>query len=145
MTNISKGAKVTLHFSLAFDSNAESIIDSTFEGEPAQFIVGDGSLPEGFESYLMGMQVGEDQTFSVLPEKAFGQCNPNNIQVMTRKDFTDMQLEEGLVVSFSDAGKNELPGVIKTFDDETVTVDFNHPLAGQALSFRAKIVEVVPA
>ena len=145
MKSIVKGAKVTLHFSLAFDCDVESIIDSTFDGSPAQLTIGDGNLPQGFESYIMGMKAGEEQTFTVPPEQAFGQKNPNNVQEMARKDFDDMSLEEGLVVSFADASKNELPGVVQSFDDKSVTVDFNHPLAGQALNFRVKVIEILSA
>ena len=51
-------------------------------------------------------------------------------------------LEVGMVMSFEDAGKNELPGVVATLDDEFVEVDFNHPLAGKTLDFEVEIIEV---
>lgn len=62
---------------------------------------------------------------------------------MKRTDFgADIQLEEGMVVSFADANQAELPGVIKTIEDNVVVVDFNHPLAGKALIFDVEIIAV---
>ena len=62
---------------------------------------------------------------------------------MKRSEFAkDMELEVGMVVSFADANQAELPGVIKTVEDNLVVVDFNHPLAGQALKFQVEILEV---
>jgi FKBP-type peptidyl-prolyl cis-trans isomerase SlpA len=53
-----------------------------------------------------------------------------------------MDLSEGLLVIFNDAANTELPGVVKTFDDDQVTVDFNHPLSGKTLTFEVEIFEV---
>jgi len=144
MDNVVKGAKVSLHFSLSLADATKAVIDSSFEGEPVSFVVGDGNLPEGFESFILGMKEGEDKTFTVLPEKAFGQHNPHNIQRIEREHFKTIQLDIGLVVSFTDASKQELPGVIAAFDDKEVTVDFNHPLAGKTLSLRVHIIHIEP-
>lgn len=132
---------VTLHFSLSMDDGA--VIDSTFEKQPARFEFGDGQLPDGFQSFLKGMKSGEQGEWQVLPEKAFGMPNPNNLQTMKRADFPeDMELAEGLMISFADANQSELPGVVKAFDEQQVTVDFNHPLAGETLTFKAEIVAI---
>lgn len=132
---------VTLHFSLSMDDGA--VIDSTFEKQPARFEFGDGQLPDGFQSFLKGMKSGEQGEWQVLPEKAFGMPNPNNLQTMKRADFPeDMELAEGLMISFADANQSELPGVVKAFDEQQVTVDFNHPLAGETLIFKAEIVAI---
>ena len=63
---------------------------------------------------------------------------------MPRSQFAGMELSEGLMVSFQDAARTELPGVVKTFDDNQVTVDFNHPLAGKTLTFEVEIIDVKP-
>ena len=138
---IAKGTQVVLNFALSLENDQE--IDSTFDRKPATLVVGDGNLPEGFESLLIGLEAGAKQTFEVPPEKAFSQPNPNNIQVMKRSDFAaDIELEVGSVVSFADANNSELPGVIKQIEESAVTVDFNHPLAGQSLKFRVEIIAV---
>ncbi|MFA7552734.1 MAG: FKBP-type peptidyl-prolyl cis-trans isomerase [Spongiibacteraceae bacterium] len=138
---IGKDTRVSLHFSLKFDDGA--IIDSTFDKAPATFTVGDGSLLDGFERKLFGMKAGEQGAFTVLPEDSFGQLNPNNVQHFSRKDFAaDMVLEQGLVISFADASQSELPGVVKSVDDDNVVVDFNHPLAGRDILFEVDIISV---
>lgn len=141
---VGPGTQVTLHFALKLDDG--STVDSNFEGEPATFDVGDGSLLPGFEESLFGLQAGDEKTTTITPEKGFGVHNPANVQELPRDQFpTDVELEEGLMLSFADAQQAELPGVISSFDDKVVHVDFNHPLAGREIEFSVKIVDVNPA
>jgi FKBP-type peptidyl-prolyl cis-trans isomerase SlpA len=137
-------AKVTLHFSLRLEDG--QIVDSTLEREPASFVMGDGSLLAGFEKKLHGLKAGDKACFDILPEEGFGQPNPNNVQHFARSNFAvDMELVEGLVISFADAAKAELPGVVKTISDSEVVVDFNHPLAGRTIAFDVEIIAVEAA
>ncbi len=136
-----ENTKVTLHFSLSLADG--SVVDSTFDKAPASFEFGDGQLPDGFQGYLVGLVAGDKDEFMVPPEKSFGMPNPNNQQTMKRTDFpADMELVEGLMISFADANKSELPGVVRTFDDNEVVIDFNHPLAGETLKFVVEIQSV---
>ena len=138
---ISEGTRVTLNFALVLDDGSE--VDSNFEKEPASFAVGDGSLLPGFERALFGLKSGDEATLEILPEEGFGQPNDNNLQTIKRDQFdVESELEEGMVFSFADAAGGELPGVVKTFDEDEVTIDFNHPLAGRTLSFRVAIHNV---
>lgn len=141
---IGEGTRVTLHFSLSLADGTE--VDSNFGDKPATFQVGDGSLLEGFEQALFGMQAGQTDTLIIKPEQGFGERNPDNIQQLPRNRFAgDLQLEQGLVCSFADADRGELPGVITRLDSDTVTVDFNHPLAGRDIHFSVHILTVEPA
>ncbi len=132
--------EVTLHFALKLDNG--DVVDSTFDKKPATFKVGDGNLLPGFEQAIYGLKAGDKRSLEISPEQGFGQGNPQNVQVMPRSQFQDMELSEGLLVIFNDAANAELPGVVKAFDDSQVTIDFNHPLAGKALSFDVEIIEV---
>ncbi|WP_193166341.1 FKBP-type peptidyl-prolyl cis-trans isomerase [Microbulbifer hainanensis] len=137
---IGEHSHVTLHFSLKLDDGTE--VDSTFKGDPASFTVGDGSLLPGFEKALFGLEAGDEAEIEIPPEVGFGQRNPANIQKVRRDHFSpEIELEPGLVISF-DNGSGELPGVVREVGEEEVTVDFNHPLAGQTLNFHVKIIEV---
>ncbi|PIE20466.1 MAG: peptidylprolyl isomerase [Neptuniibacter caesariensis] len=140
---ISPGKSVTLHFAIKLEDG--QVIDTNFSGEPATFTVGDGNLPEGFEKALFGLEEGTKQTLRVLPENGFGMYNPSNVQNLPRSQFAGMELEQGLVISFSDPGNGELPGVVTEFDDKMVSVDFNHPLAGKMLDFEVEILKVTDA
>ncbi|MGB0732464.1 MAG: FKBP-type peptidyl-prolyl cis-trans isomerase [Pontibacterium sp.] len=137
--HIGPATRVTLHFEIALENG--QIVDSNFEGNPATFEVGDGNLLEGFEQVLFGLRAGDENTFKILPENAFGMPNPSNVQRIARSQFEGMTLEQGLVISFSDPS-GELPGVIDSFDDNYVDVNFNHPLAGHTLSFKVSILSV---
>ena len=139
--SINSTSRVTLNFALHHASGAT--IDSTFDKGSVELTIGDGNLLAGFESCLIGLAVGDHQTFTVAPENGFGQHNPANLQTLKRHQFgPDMVLEKGLVVSFSDAANTELPGVVKTIDGDTVVMDFNHPLAGVELKFEVEILTV---
>jgi len=140
---VSEGTKVTLHFSITLASG--ELIDSTFDQEPATFTVGDGNLLAGFEEVVMGLSAGSKEVFTISPEKGFGQHNPSNLQTIKRDQFgDDITLEKGLVLSFADAQKAELPGVVAEFTDKEVVVDFNHPLAGKEVLFEVDIIKVEP-
>jgi FKBP-type peptidyl-prolyl cis-trans isomerase SlpA len=142
---IEAGAKVTLHFSLLVASGEE--IDTTRNGQPATFVVGDGSLLPGFEAPLMGKQAGYAEQITLPAAQAFGEHNPGNVQIIARTRFADMvgelPLEEGLVVSFQ-APDGELPGVVVGVYEDTVKVDFNHPLSGKDITFDVSVLDVQP-
>lgn len=137
---IGQNTEVTLHFALRLENG--DTVDSTFDKAPATFKVGDGSLLPGFEASIFGFKAGDKRTVEVLAENAFGQPNPQNVQIIPRSQFQNMDLSEGLLVIFNDAANTELPGVVKAFDDAQVTIDFNHPLAGKTLSFEVEIFKV---
>lgn len=140
---IGPGTRVTLHFSVSLADG--QLLDSTKNGNPAQFVFGDGNLIAGFESGLVGLKSGDRRSLFLTPEQAFGERNEANIQRFPRAHFKGMELSEGLVVSFADAAKAELPGTVVGFDEDVVTVDFNHPLAGRDLNFEVEIINVVDA
>ena len=137
---IANNSQVTLHFAIKLDNG--DVVDSTFDKAPATFKVGDGNLLPGFEQALFGLKGGDQRSLPIAPEHGFGQPNPQNVQVMPRSQFKGMDLAEGLLVIFNDAANTELPGVVKDFDEVQVTIDFNHPLAGKALTFDVEIIEV---
>ena len=137
---VGEGTQVTLHFALKLDSG--EVVDSTFEGDPATFTVGDGNLLDGFEKALFGLTAGTKETFIIEPEQGFGQPNPNNIQSFSSDQFDqNVDLKPGLMLSFADAQNTELPGVVVSVEDEEIKVDFNHPLAGKTLVFDIEIKE----
>lgn len=141
---VGPGTQVTLHFAVKLEDG--SVVDSTFDKEPATFVVGDQNLLEGFERLLFGLPKGTKDSFDVLPEQGFGEPNPENVQDVPRDAFDeDMELSEGLLVAFADGTDNEMPGVIRSINDDTVTVDFNHPLAGRNLVFDVEILDIQPA
>jgi FKBP-type peptidyl-prolyl cis-trans isomerase SlpA len=142
---VSEGTRIYLNFSLSLEDGSE--VDSNFGSEPVSFVYGDGSLLPGFEVLMLGMEAGQRNMFTVLPENAFGQPNDNNVQSMARDHFDEeeVELEIGMVYSFADAAGGELPGMLLSIDEEEVTVDFNHPLAGRKILFDVLVHRVEAA
>ena len=140
-TPVGPGTRVHLKFTLRLASG--DIIDSTSD-RSATFIVGDGSLLPGFENAMFGMKPGESASFDITAANGFGEPNEENIQLFPRSTFSpDIVLEEGLIVSFADQQKTELPGVVRSITDDRIEVDFNHPLAGKDLVFEAEVIDVI--
>ena len=142
---IAPDAKVTLHFALMLVDGTP--IDSTYEGEPASFVVGDGQLPDAIESLLYGLEAGAsvDHQMSAVP--IFGEAEKSHQVWLPRGDFpADMALEVGLVLSFDSANtKGESVGMVADLTDDRVLVDMNHPLAGREIRFKADILAVSPS
>jgi FKBP-type peptidyl-prolyl cis-trans isomerase SlpA len=135
---VGPGTKVEVRFSLKLTDG--HVVDSTGDNA-ASFVVGDGSLLPGFEQAMFGMVEGQASSFEI--EDGFGEHNEDNVQRMPRTQFaSDMKLAEGLIVSFADQQKTELPGVVTNVSELIVEVDFNHPLAGKKLIFDVEIIGV---
>jgi FKBP-type peptidyl-prolyl cis-trans isomerase SlpA len=136
---IDRGSRVTLHFAVLLESGEE--VDTTRRGRPATFVMGDGSLLPGFEEVLLGMRPGDDAQILLEPEQAFGEHRRENVQLIARERFQEVALEPGLIVSFA-APDGELPGIVQRVFEQTVEVDFNHPLAGRRILFDVSVLEV---
>ena len=140
---IGHNSRVTLHFSLLLSSGEE--IDTTRRSKPAVFEFGDGNLLPGFEEALLGMVPGDDSQLTIGAKDAFGLRNPANVRVMPKTGFSDLEagggFEEGLILSFK-APDGELPGVIVEVFDESLKIDFNHPLSGEDIVFDVSIINV---
>ncbi|MGE3296773.1 MAG: peptidylprolyl isomerase [Porticoccaceae bacterium] len=138
---IGPGSAVTLHFAIELTDG--SVVDSNFAREPAQLVMGDGNLPEGFERLLLGLRAGDERRFEVPAAQGFGFRQRANVMTLPKRRFpAEMALTPGLVVTFTDAASGQLPGVVMAVHGEQVSVDFNHPLAGKTLVFAVAIRSV---
>ena len=141
---IEPNTRVTLNFSLALETGEE--VDSNFGGDPVSFVMGDGSLLPGFERRLLGMRPGDEAEFRIPPDEGFGEPQDDNIQSIPRGDFdAEAPLEPGMLFTFADAAGGEVPGMVTEVTEDTVTVDFNHPLSGRTIHFKVRIEHVEPA
>lgn len=141
---ITERATVTLHLSLALADG--TVAESTFDGEPLVFTMGEGVLDHGLELALYGLARGDKQRLTLDPGQAFGQYDPARVHTLARDTFAaDMALEPGVIVGFETAAGEELAGAILELDAHTVKVDFNHPLAGRTIIYDVEILDVVPA
>ena len=139
---IKEGSKVTMHFSMHLEDG--SVADSTKVNDlPGTVVMGDGTLTPGFEANIMGLKSADKKAFTVEPEDAFGERNPDNIYILPVAQFpVDMALQPGLIVEFEQPNGVMLPGVVKNITEAGVAVDFSHPLAGQSVKFDVEIIAV---
>jgi FKBP-type peptidyl-prolyl cis-trans isomerase SlpA len=134
---------VIFHFDIKL-SDGSAAESTRVHNKPAKLQMGDGSLSPAFEAQLGGMAAGDKRTFTLSPEDAYGQPNPDNIYYVDRSKFSlDAPAKVGMIVGFAMPDGSELPGLIRDVVGESVTVDFNHPLAGQTLTFNVEIVQVI--
>lgn len=136
---IGLNSRVTLHFSLILDSGEE--FDTTRGGDPATFTVGDTSFLPGFEKSLFGLKAGDEVQISLTADQAFGPRQDSKVQRLPKNRFRGMNIEPGLLVSFSSDG-GELPGLVTGIFEDMVRIDFNHPLAGKNITFDVSIIAV---
>ncbi|WP_337013171.1 FKBP-type peptidyl-prolyl cis-trans isomerase [Pantoea sp. AS142] len=143
--SVQRESAVLVHFTLKLEdgSTAES---TRANGKPALFRLGDGSLSAALEQALLGLKAGETKQFTLAPEEAFGGVSPDLIQYFSRRDFVDAgEPEVGAIMLFSGMGGSEMPGVIREVSGDSITVDFNHPLAGHRIQFDVEVLEIDPA
>ena len=140
---IQEGSQVDLHFSVSIENGAE--IDNTRQrNEPVSLTIGDGNLLPGFEKSLLGLRAGDRRTVHLPPEDAFGPWNPENVQIFDTVKFEQFPTV-GHMIEFEDKAKSSLFGVVKSVNEDTTEIDFNHPLAGKNISFEVEIFKVTPA
>ncbi|MGB1203214.1 MAG: FKBP-type peptidyl-prolyl cis-trans isomerase, partial [Alloalcanivorax venustensis] len=94
------------------------------------------------ETRRIGLKAGDKRSVFIDAASGFGEYNEQNRQHFKRSTFSADDVEVGTVMNFADAAGAELPGVIAELDDDWVTVDFNHPLAGRDLTFEVEIINV---
>ncbi|KLV07615.1 MULTISPECIES: FKBP-type peptidyl-prolyl cis-trans isomerase [Photobacterium] len=142
MSVITENSEVLMHFAIKLEDG--SVADSTQAmGKPAKFRMGDGSLTENFERCLLGLTQGEKSSFELEPEDAFGMPNPDNIHHIDRTRFgAEAPAEVGNIIAFAGPDGQDIPGIITDVTGDSVTVDFNHPLAGQRVTFDVEVVAI---
>ena len=144
MSNIiEKDSQILVHITMKLADG--SAADSTkVNNKPAKIIMGDSSISPAFEQQLMGLSTGDNKEFTLSAVDAFGESNPDNIHYVDSDKFSpDAPAKVGNIITFTQPGGIELPGMIKDVSGSSVTVDFNHPLAGQAVIFVIDVVEIL--
>jgi FKBP-type peptidyl-prolyl cis-trans isomerase SlpA len=139
---IQADSSILVHITMKLSDG--SAADSTkVNNKPAKIIMGDQSISSAFEAQLLGMSVGTSKEFTLEAIDAFGESNPDNIHYMDIDKFSaEVPAKVGNIITFSQPG-GELPGMITEVNGNTVTIDFNHPLAGQAVTFVIDLVEIL--
>ena len=119
------------------------VFDTSQEGQPLEVQMGAGQLIEGFERELMGMSINEKKTFTLSSEDAYGQRDESLIRGFARTDFpAEMEPRVGMTIALQTPEGRQMPAQITHLDEEKLSVDLNHPLAGESLTFKIEVLGI---
>ena len=134
------GDQVSVHYTGRLASG--EVFDSSEGGEPLQFTVGAGEVIEGFDEAVRGMKVGDKKTINIESGDAYGERNDQLVQSVPRAGMNmDVEPQAGMSLIMQLPDGNQIPVAITEVNETHVTLDANHPLAGQDLTFDIERVE----
>jgi len=144
MQTVTDGLVVSLEYTLRL--NDGEVIDAS-EEEPLEYLQGHNQIIPGLERALVGMKVGESKEVVVAAVDAYGEDDDEAFQRVERSIFPpDMELEEGMQLRMREAQSGApVDVIVAEVDEDSVLLDFNHPLAGEELHFQVKVVGLRPA
>ncbi|TMV07615.1 peptidylprolyl isomerase [Ruegeria sediminis] len=141
MTEIKQGDTVRIHYTGTLQGG--QTFDSSEGRDPLEFIVGSGQIIAGLDAAMPGMTVGEKKRVEVPCTEAYGPINPAMRQAIPREGIPDdIPLDLGTQLQMQTPEGQALPVTVVEVDEATVTLDANHPLAGQDLIFDIEIVSI---
>ena len=131
---------VSLEYTLTVEGE---VVDSSEENGPIDFIQGRGHIIPGLEKELSGMKVGDSKKVKVIAKEAYGEYDPEAVEEIALTDFPEeIPLEVGVELAVEDEDGNATSAVIEAVNEDSVTLNFNHPLAGKDLEFNVKIAGI---
>lgn len=139
---------VSLEYVLRRDSHEGEIVEEVLDNQPMEFIFGTGMMLPAFESNLNGLSANDTFQFKLNSDEAYGEFNEENIVELPKTSFEiEGEIEEGLLeidnfITLQDQNGNVFDGRVAEVKEETVMIDFNHPMAGQDLYFTGKVLAV---
>ncbi len=142
MTQAKTGDTVRIHYTGTLDDGTQ--FDSSDGRDPLEFALGGGQVIPGFDSAVDGMTVGDSKSVTIQPDEAYGQRHEQLIQQVPKSALPeDMEPAEGMQLQSQSPDGQVMNLVVTEVGDDAITVDANHPLAGQALTFAIELVEIV--
>ncbi len=124
------------------DAATGEVLDSNVGKEPLEFVSGKGQIIPGLEQKLVQMSAGQKAEINVPADEGYGQINPEAVQTLPREQFAGIDLQEGMMLYGQGENGQTVQVVVKSFDDNSVVVDFNHPLAGRDLIFDVLVLDI---
>jgi peptidylprolyl isomerase len=141
MVQAKPGDTVTVHYTGKLDDG--TVFDSSVEREPLQFSIGAGNLIPGFEQAVIGMSPGESKTQTIPAAQAYGLHQEDMVLVVDRQQIPpDMPLDVGVQLEIRQSSGGSIPVIITDVTESEVTLDANHPLAGEDLTFDIQLMEI---
>jgi len=137
---IEEGKTVVIHYEGKLEDG--TVFDSSKDREPLEFVFGSGSIIPGLEKGLEGLEKGDKKEISVEAKDAYGEKNPEAIQKVSKEQIPDDITPEVGMQLMAQTETSEIPVIITEIQEDYVTIDFNHPLAGKNLIFDIEVIDV---
>lgn len=142
MSQAKAGDTVRIHYTGKLDDGTQ--FDSSAGREPLEFAVGSGQVIPGFDKAVEGMTVGDNKSVRIPADEAYGPRHDELVQEVPKSALPgDIQPSVGMLLQAEGTGGQVMKLIVTAVADESITVDGNHPLAGQALDFDIELVEIV--
>ena len=142
MTQAKSGDTVAVHYTGKLDDG--TVFDSSVNRDPLEFSIGAGNVIPGFEQAIIGMSPGESKTQTIPANEAYGPHREEMVLVVDRQQMpSDVPIDVGQQFQIRQQGGQDIPVIVTDISDARVTLDANHPLAGQDLIFDIQLVEIV--
>ncbi len=122
------------------DANTGDHLDSNVGAAPLEFVSGKGQIIPGLEAKLVEMAVNEEADVLVEPKDAYGELNPEAVQTLPKEQFAGIELKEGMSLYGTGEQGETVQVTVTGFNDNEVTIDYNHPMAGKTLMFSVAIL-----
>ena len=141
MEKVENGMFVSVTYTGTLENG--EVFDTSEGSRPLEFRTGSGHLIKGFEDAVMGMSLNEKKEFTLKPDEAYGMRDENQVHAFPRSELpAGMKPKLGDNVAFSTPEGQRIPAKLIKMDDETLTFDLNHPLAGESLTFAIEVVGI---
>ena len=138
--SVQNGVVVSMEYTLKIDGE---VIDSSEGQDPLEFLTGHGNIIPGLEDEMIGMKIGDSKDVVVAPADGYGEYDDEAFLDVPKNQFpAEMQVEEGMELTVRDDAGEGRYARIESVEDETVRLNFNHPLAGDELHFNVKVVSL---
>ena len=137
---IAEGTKVSIEYTLKLED--EGVVDSNVGEEPLSYIHGKNHIVPGLEKELEGLKVGDTKEVEVSPQDGYGPLNDKAFVEVPKEEIPEEARKVGATLQAENPTGEMVYPVVKEIKDETLILDFNHPLAGKTLLFDVKILEV---
>ncbi|MBB5022118.1 FKBP-type peptidyl-prolyl cis-trans isomerase [Desulfurispira natronophila] len=141
MSQVKSGDTVQVHYTGTLEDG--TVFDSSYERDPLEFTIGANQIIPGVEEAVVGMAQGEKKTFDVPSDKAYGEHNEEMVYAMDRQQLPqEIEPQVGMTLQASFNNGQVADVLITSVDEETVTLDANHPLAGKTITFEMEIMGI---
>ena len=141
MSQVKNGDTVKVHYTGKLTDG--EVFDSSTGGDPLEFVVGGGNIIQGFDTAVVGMNVGDRKTIEIPPEKGYGEHDDKLVAEIDRSQVPDnVELQVGAAMQVKHANGQVMNVTVADLTDAHVTLDANHPLAGKTLTFDIELVEI---